>query len=224
MANRLRIVIAEDNYLVREGMRRLLEDSGEIEVVAAVSTAEELLDAVARLRPEAALTDIRMPPGHQMEGITAAHTIRATFPRVGVVVLSQHADQAYAFELLKHGTAGLAYLLKERVGDLDELLRALREVVAGRSVIDPRVVELLVSHRARLAQSPISLLTPRELDVLRQMAEGKTNRAIAEALMLSESAVEKYSNAIFAKLGLTEEPQVHRRVAAVLTYLRDVDQ
>ena len=222
MANSLRIVIAEDNYLVREGTRRLLEDSGEVEVLAAVSTAEELLDAVARLRPAAALTDIRMPPGHHMEGITAAHTIRAAFPHVGVVVLSQHADEAYAFELLKHGSAGLAYLLKERVGELDELLRALREVAAGRSVIDPRVVELLVSHRARLAQSPLGLLSPRELDVLRQMAEGKTNRAIAQALVLSESAVEKHSNAIFSKLSLSEEPQVHRRVAAVLAYLRDV--
>ncbi|HET9223403.1 MAG TPA: response regulator transcription factor [Roseiflexaceae bacterium] len=224
MPNRLRIVIAEDNYLVREGTRRLLEDTGEVEVLAAVSSADELLDAVARMHPDAALTDIRMPPGHHMEGIAAAHTIRATSPRVGVVVLSQHPDEAYAFELLKHGTAGLAYLLKERVGDLDELLRALREVVAGRSVIDPRVVELLISHRARLAQSPISLLSPREVDVLRQMAEGKTNRAIAEALILSESAVEKHSNAIFAKLGLSEEPQVHRRVAAVLTYLRDIGQ
>jgi DNA-binding NarL/FixJ family response regulator len=222
MANRLRIVIAEDHYLVREGTRRLLEDSGEVEVLAAVSTAEELLDAVARLRPDAALTDIRMPPGDHMEGIAAAHTIRARSTHVGVVVLSQHADEAYAFELLKHGAVGLAYLLKERVGELDELLRALREVVAGRSVIDPRVVEVLISHRARLAQSPISLLTPRELDVLRQMAEGKTNRAIAEALMLSESAVEKHSNAIFGKFGLNEEPQVHRRVAAVLTYLRDI--
>jgi DNA-binding NarL/FixJ family response regulator len=217
-------VIAEDNYLVREGTRRLLEDTGEVEVLAAVSSADELLDAVARLHPDVALTDIRMPPGHHMEGIAAAHTIRATSPQVGVVVLSQHADEAYAFELLKHGTAGLAYLLKERVGDLDELLRALREVVAGRSVIDPRVVELLISHRARLAQSPMSLLSPRELDVLRRMAEGKTNRAIAETLMLSESAVEKHSNAIFAKLGLSEEPQVHRRVAAVLTYLRDIGQ
>jgi DNA-binding NarL/FixJ family response regulator len=222
MANPLRIVIAEDNYLVREGTRRLLEDSGEVEVLAAVSTAEELLDAVARLHPEAALTDIRMPPGHHMEGIAAAHSIRAMFPHIGVVVLSQHADEAYAFELLKHGAAGLAYLLKERVGDLDELVRALREVAAGRSVIDPRVVELLISRRAHLAQSPLSLLSPRELEVLRHMAEGKTNRAIAEALVLSESAVEKHSNAIFSKLGLSEEPQVHRRVAAVLTYLRDV--
>jgi DNA-binding NarL/FixJ family response regulator len=224
MTNRLRIVIAEDNYLVREGTRRLLEDSGEIDVVAAVGTADELLDAVARLSPDAALTDIRMPPGHQIEGIVAAHAIRATFPQVGVVVLSQHADEAYAFELLRHGTAGLAYLLKERVGDLDELLRALHEVVAGRSVIDPRVVELLVSHRARAAQSRVSLLSPRELDVLRQMAEGHTNRAIAAALVLSESAVEKHINAIFGKLGLADEPQLHRRVAAVLTYLRDTAQ
>ena len=222
MPERLRIVIAEDNYLVREGTRRLLEDSGEVEVIAAVSTAGELLDAVMRLHPKAVLTDIRMPPGHHIEGIEAAHTIRAKYPNVGVVVLSQHADEAYAFELLKHGTAGLAYLLKERVGDLDELLRALREVVAGRSVIDPRVVELLVAHRARRAESPVSALTPRELDVLREMAQGKTNRAIAEALVLSESAVEKHVNAIFSKLGIASEAQLHRRVAAVLTFLRDV--
>jgi DNA-binding NarL/FixJ family response regulator len=222
MPDRLRIVIAEDNYLVREGTRRLLEDSGAVDVIAAVSTAGELLDAVMRLHPDAVLTDIRMPPGHHMEGIEAAHTIRAAYPHVGVVVLSQHADEAYAFELLKHGTAGLAYLLKERVGDLDELLRALREVVAGRSVIDARVVELLVAHRARMAESPVSTLSPRELDVLRAMAQGQTNRAIAERLVLSESAVEKHVNAIFSKLGIANEPQLHRRVAAVLTFLRDV--
>jgi len=221
MPDRLRIVIAEDNYLVREGTRRLLEDSGEVDVIAAVCTAGELLDAVMRLHPDAVLTDIRMPPGHHMEGIEAAHAIRATSPHVGVVVLSQHAAEAYAFELLKHGTAGLAYLLKERVGDLDELLRALREVVGGRSVIDARVVELLVAHRARLAESPVSALSPRELEVLRAMAQGKTNRAIAESLVLSESAVEKHVNAIFSKLGISNEPQLHRRVAAVLAFLRD---
>ena len=126
MSRSLRVVIAEDNYLVREGTRRLLEDSNEVEVVAAVGTADELLDAVDRLAPDAVLTDIRMPPGHDMEGIHAAHQIRARHPQVGVVVLSQHADEAYAFQLLKDGTAGLAYLLKERVGDTDELLRALR--------------------------------------------------------------------------------------------------
>jgi DNA-binding NarL/FixJ family response regulator len=138
-----------------------------------------------------------------------------------VVVLSQHAQEAYAFELLKNGTGGLAYLLKDRVGDLEQLLRALREVCAGRSVIDPIVVEALVARRVRLADSPVARLTPRELDVLREMAQGKTNAAIAEALFLSESGVEKHVNAIFAKLGFSTEPQVHRRVAAVLTFLRD---
>src|SRR5207302_974857 len=220
MTEPLRIVIAEDNYLVREGTRRLLEDSGEVEVVAAVGSPDELLDAVDRLLPHAVLTDIRMPPGHDVEGIQAAHKIRADHPRIGVVVLSQHADEAYAFELLKNGTAGLAYLLKERVGDSDELLRALRETVAGRSVIDPAVVEGLIARRKRLERSPLADLTPREMDVLREMAEGRTNAAIAARLSVSESAVEKYANGIFSKLGLTEEKQVHRRVAAVLTFLR----
>ena len=221
MTERLRVLIAEDNYLVREGTRRLLEDSGEIEVVAAVGSAEELLDAVERLRPDAVVTDIRMPPGHDMEGIEAAHRIRARHPQVGVVVLSQHADEGYAYELLKNGTGGLAYLLKERVGDLEDLVRAIRETVAGRSVIDPAVVEALLARRSRLANSPISELTPREMDVLREMAQGKTNAAVAAALSVSESAVEKYGNAIFSKLGLSEEKLVHRRVAAVLTYLHE---
>src|SRR5438105_8184717 len=192
MASPLRVVIAEDNYLVREGTRRLLEDSAEVEVVAAVGTASELIDAVERLRPEAVLTDIRMPPGHRTEGIEAAHTIRASHSQVGVVVLSQHADEAYAFQLFRHGTAGLAYLLKERVGDPDELLRALKEVVAGRSVIDSQIVELLLTQRRREADSPIATLSRRELEVVQQMAEGKTNGGIAEALVLSESAVEKH--------------------------------
>jgi DNA-binding NarL/FixJ family response regulator len=217
----LRVVIAEDNYLVREGTRQLLQASGEVEIVAAVGTAVELLHAVERLRPNAVIADIRMPPGHHMEGIEAAHAIRARQTGVGVVVLSQHADEAYAFELLKDGTAGLAYLLKERVGDLSELLRALREVVAGRSVIDPQVVEILVARRTRLLQTPLNRLSLRELDVLREMAQGKTNAAIAQALALSESAVEKHAYTIFSKLGLTEEPQVHRRVAAVLAFLRE---
>lgn len=223
MSDALLVVLAEDNYLVREGMRRLLEDSGEVRVVAAVGTAEELLDAVERLQPHAVVTDIRMPPAHHMEGIHAAHAIRARWPKVGVVVLSQHADEAYAFELLKDGTAGLAYLLKDRVGDLDELLRALREVRSGRSVIDPQVVENLVARRARLIDSPVARLTPRELEVLREMAQGKTNTAVASTLSLSESAIEKHVNAIFSKLGLAEEPHVNRRVTAVLTYLRDGD-
>jgi len=217
----LRVVIAEDNYLVREGTRQLLQASGQVEVVAAVGTAQELLHAVERLRPHAVIADIRMPPGHHMEGIEAAHAIRVRHPEVGVVILSQHADEAYAFQLLKNGTASLAYLLKERVGDLNEILRALREVVAGRSVIDPQVVETLVARRTRLNQTPLSELSPRELDVLRGMAQGKTNAAISKDLALSESSVEKHVYTIFSKLGLTEEPQVHRRVAAVLTFLRE---
>lgn len=221
MPEPLRVAIADDNYLVREGTRRLLEDSGEVVVVAAVGTPDELLEAVDRLLPDAVLTDIRMPPNHDMEGIQAALQIRVRHPQVGVVLLSQYADAAYAFQLLKDGTAGLAYLLKERVGDRDELLRALRETIAGRSVIDPVVVEALLARQGRLAHSPLATLTPRETAVLREMAQGKTNAAIADSLSVSESAVEKYGNAIFSKLGLSEEPQVHRRVAAVLAFLRE---
>ncbi len=221
MSDRLRVVIAEDNYLVREGTRQILQGSGEVEVVAATSTADELLRAVDRLVPDAVVADIRMPPGHHMEGIEAAHEIRQRHPSIGVVILSQHADEAYAFQLLKNGTAGLAYLLKERVGDVHELVRSLREVVAGRSVIDPQVVEALVQRRARISRSPVNYLTSRELDVLRKMAEGKTNAAIGSELSLSESSVEKHVYTIFSKLGLDEEPHVHRRVAAVLTYLRE---
>src|SRR5262245_61854775 len=166
MPERLRVVIAEDNYLVREGTRKLLEDSGEVEVVAAGGDAGDLLAAVRRLAPDAVLTDIRMPPGHHMEGIEAAHTIRAEHPGLGVVVLSQHTDEAYAFALLGDGTAGLAYLLKDRLGDLEDLIVALREVVTGGSVIDPVVVESLVARRTRAAHSPLAALTPREADVL----------------------------------------------------------
>lgn len=221
MPDRLRIVIADDNYLVREGTRRLFEDSGEIEVLAAVGTPDELLDAVERFRPQAVVTDIRMPPGHNMEGITAAHRIRARYPEIGVLVLSQHADEGYAFELLKDGTAGLAYLMKERVGDLEELIRALRETIAGRSVIDPVVVEALLARRSRLSRSPLRDLTPREMDVLSEMAQGKTNAAIAASLSVSESAVEKYANGIFSKLELSQEQPVHRRVTAVLAFLHE---
>jgi DNA-binding NarL/FixJ family response regulator len=223
VSERLRVVIAEDNYLVREGTRRLLEDSGEVVVVASVSTADELLEVVNGLRPDVVLTDIRMPPGHHLEGIQAAHAIRLRHPGIGVVVLSQHSDAAYALQLFKNGTDGLGYLLKTRVGELDELVHALREVAAGRSVIDPGVVERLVDYRARQAESPLSSLSGREVDVLREMAEGKSNLAIAGALHLSESSVEKYVNTIFSKLGLSEERSVSRRVTAVLTYLHDAN-
>jgi DNA-binding NarL/FixJ family response regulator len=232
MAEPLRVIIADDNYLVREGTRRLLEDSGEVTVLAAVGSAPELLDATGRTRPCAVLTDIRMPPsgrsapgdgpgGPSMEGIDAAHAIRRADPATGVVVLSQYADESYAFELFKNGTAGLAYLLKDRVGDLRQLLSALRAVVGGGSVVDPQVIDALVARRVRLRESPLARLTPRELDVLREMAQGRGNKSIAGELSLSESSVEKHVNAIFSKLDLASEQLVHRRVAAVLTFLRD---
>lgn len=217
----LRVVIAEDNYLVREGTRRLLEDSGEVVVVAAVGDATTLLAAVDEHHPDVVITDIRMPPGHSTEGITAAHAIRAAHPSVGVVVLSQYSDADYAVQLLGSGTDGLGYLLKASIGDLDDVLHALHEVAAGRSVVDAGVVERLVDRRVSAAQSPLRALAPRELEVLREMAEGRTNAAIAATLHLAESTVEKHVNAIFTKLGLTEERTLSRRVAAVLSYLRD---
>jgi DNA-binding NarL/FixJ family response regulator len=215
----LRVVIAEDNYLVREGVRRLLEDSGEVDVVAGTGDATELLDAVRRLSPDAVLTDIRMPPGHHMEGIEAARAIRAAHPATGVVVLSQHADESYALALFADGSAGLGYLLKDRIGDLEDLVHALREVRGGGSVIDPQIVDTLVRRRSAAASSPLAALSPRELEVLREMAAGKTNAGIEQALFLSTSTVEKHVNAIFTKLRLPETG-VHRRVAAVLAFLQ----
>jgi DNA-binding NarL/FixJ family response regulator len=215
----LRVVIAEDNYLVREGIRRLLEDSGEIDVVACTGSAIELLDAVRRFSPDAVLTDIRMPPSHHMEGIEAARVIRAAHPGTGVVVLSQHADESYAFALFAGGSAGLGYLLKDRIGDLEDLVHALREVNAGGSVIDPQIVDTLVRRRSAGAADPLAELSPRELDVLREMAQGRTNAGIEQSLYLSSSTVEKHVNAIFTKLRLPATG-VHRRVAAVLAFLQ----
>lgn len=216
----MRIVIADDHYLVREGTRRILEDSGEVEVLATVGDGDQLRGAVARLAPDAAIVDIRMPPGHQMEGIEAAHEIRAKYPGVGVVVLSAHANPLYAFELFRDGTSGLAYLLKDRVGDLDELLRALREVIAGASVIDPLVVEGLLKRQRNSADRLLAGLTDREAEVLAAMAEGRSNSAIGDGLFISQSAVEKHINSILAKLDLpADATETHRRVAAVLAFL-----
>jgi DNA-binding NarL/FixJ family response regulator len=220
----MKVVIAEDHYLVREGTRRLLESSGEVVVAAAVESAEAVLNAVDRLRPDAVITDIRMPPTNQMEGIEVAHAIRSKHPSVGVVVLSQYVNSLYAFELFRNGTGGLAYLLKDRVGELEELLRALREVISGGSVIDPQVVEGLLARRQQLAGSLLDTLTSREMEVLTEMAQGKSNAAIAESLFISQSAIEKHINSIFAKLALSAEDGAHhRRVAAVLTFLRNQD-
>ena len=221
MPEPLRVVIADDSFLVREGTRRLLEDSGEVRVLAAVGDAEELFAAVASCAPDAVITDIRMPPTHSTEGIEAARRIRREHPDVGVVVLSQYSDAAYATELFREGTDGLGYLLKVSIGELDEIVGALRAVASGRSVVDPAVVQRLVEQRVHQSESPLRALTPREVQVLSEMAEGRTNASIAENLHLSESAIEKYVNAIFTKFGLVEERRVSRRVAAVLAYLRD---
>jgi DNA-binding NarL/FixJ family response regulator len=220
----IRVVIAEDHFLVREGTRKLFESSGQVEVVASVPDKPALLDAVQRLRPDAVVVDIRMPPQHQTEGIDAAHEIRQRFPDTGVVVLSQYANALYAFQLFKGGTEGLAYLLKDRVGDLDQLLSAVVAVTEGRSVIDSQVVESLLA-RGKVAQGPeLNQLTERERDVLGEMAQGKSNQAIAESLFVSESAVEKHVSAIFTKLALEDKDTgINRRVAAVLAFLQASD-
>jgi DNA-binding NarL/FixJ family response regulator len=217
-------VFAEDNYLVREGTVALLADVDDVEVVGTAADLDELLALVGSETPDAVLTDIRMPPTGTDEGIRAAKTIRAEHPDVGVVVLSQFADEAYAYDLLKDGAGGLGYLLKERVADVDEVVRALQEVSRGGSVLDPKVVESLVAAKDRMAHSPLATLTDREREVLSHMAQGQNNAAIAKSLFLTERAVEKHINSLFHKLDLTEEPDVHRRVMAVLAFLRESDR
>ena len=217
----IRLVLAEDHYLVREGIRRLLEAEPDIEVAAACGDLEALLDAVESEAPDVVVTDIRMPPGGVDEGIQAALRLRETRPDLGVVVLSTYSDPTYALALLEGGTAGRAYLLKERLTDVEQLVEAIRAVAAGGSVIDPKVVETLVAEKARDEASPLSQLTPRERDVLREMAEGKNNAAIAEALVLTERSVEKVIHSIFLKLGLAWETAVHKRVKAVIFYLSE---
>jgi DNA-binding NarL/FixJ family response regulator len=217
----IRVVLADDHYLVREGIRRLLETRPDLEVAAVCGDLDSLLAAVEAERPEVVITDIRMPPGDADEGIQAAERLRETNPEVGVVVLSQYANPSYALALLKGGSAGRAYLLKERVKDLGELEAAISAVADGGSMIDPKVVEALVAENARSEESPLSQLTPRERDVLRAMAEGKNNAAIAAALFLTERSVEKVIHSIFLKLGLTWETTVHKRVKAVILYLAE---
>jgi DNA-binding NarL/FixJ family response regulator len=217
----LRVVFAEDNYLVREGTTALLSSSGGVDVVATATTFDELMSAVDDHHPDAVLTDIRMPPTGTDEGIRAAKAIRQKSSDIGVVVLSQYVEEEYAYELLKDGASGLGYLLKERVGELDEVVRALSEVAKGGSVLDPKVVETLVAAKERLASSPLVQLTEREREVLAHMAQGQNNAAIARSLFLTERAIEKHINSLFHKLGLTEEPDVHRRVMAVLAFLHE---
>ena len=220
----IRIVLAEDHYLVREGVRRLLEAQPGLEVAAVCGDLDSLFEAVERERPDVVVTDIRMPPSHSDEGIQAARRLRDTSPDLGVVVLSQYSNPSYALALLDTGSAGRAYLLKERVNDLDQLVTAIRTVSEGGSLIDPKVVEGLVADRARAATSPVGELTPREREVLRKMAEGENNGSIAADLVVTEQSVEKVIHSIFMKLGLTWEPAVHKRVKAVILYLAESDQ
>jgi DNA-binding NarL/FixJ family response regulator len=217
----IRLVLAEDQYLVREGLRRLLESQDDLEVVAVCDDLDSLLAAVEAERPDVVVTDIRMPPGSSDEGIQAAARLRETNPEVGVVVLSQYATPSYVLALLENGSEGRAYLLKERVKDLEQLVGAIRAVAEGSSVMDPKVVEALVAQNARAEDSPLNQLTPRERDVLREMAEGRNNAAIAETLFLTERSVEKVIHSIFLKLGLTWETAVHKRVKAVILYLAE---
>jgi DNA-binding NarL/FixJ family response regulator len=213
----LRVVFADDHYLVREGVSALLAEVHDVELVAVVADSESLLRSVADASPDAVLTDIRMPPTHTTEGIQAAKRIRAEHPGVGVVVLSQYVEEDYAFELLAGGVGGMGYLLKERVNDVDELVRALREVARGGSVLDPRVVEALLARGA--SDGPLLGLTDREREVLEVMATGRNNATIAKTLFMSDRAVEKHIGSVFQKLGLIDEQLVNRRVMAVLAYL-----
>jgi DNA-binding NarL/FixJ family response regulator/DNA-binding SARP family transcriptional activator len=218
-----RLVLAEDHYLLREGMRRLLETNSDLEVVAVCEDLDSLLAAVEAERPDVVVTDIRMPPGNLDEGIRASDRLRVEHPDVGVVVLSQYLEPAYALALFEEGTERRAYLLKERVHDVGQLVAAIRAVAEGGSVVDPKVVEALVAEKTRREHSPLDELTQRERDVLREMAEGKNNAAIAEALRLSERTVEKVIHSIFLKLGLAWETAVHKRVKAVIFYLSGTD-
>ena len=217
----IRIVVAEDAYLIRESIERLLAGRDDIELAAVCEDLDSLMRAVESERPDVVLTDIRMPPGGSDEGIQAAERLRETSPETGVVVLSQYSEPRYALRLLGEGSEGRGYLLKERVSDVEQLVTAIREVARGGSVIDPKLVDALVGARAAAERSPLAELTPREREVLGEMAQGKSNAAIAGSLVLTERAVEKHAGSIFSKLGLTWEENVNRRVKAVLIYLSE---
>jgi DNA-binding NarL/FixJ family response regulator len=217
----IRVVLADDSLIVREGVRELLQSVEELDIVATCSDLDSLRAAIDREHPDVVLTDIRMPPTNTDEGIRVAEGLRISAPSTGVVVLSQYADAEYALALLDKGAAGRAYLLKERVSDLGQLVNAIREVARGGSVVDTRVIENLIAERSRNKRSALADLTQREREVLASLAEGKNNAAIGRALHLTDGAVEKHISAIFSKLGLTEEQAVHRRVKATLIYLAE---
>jgi DNA-binding NarL/FixJ family response regulator len=213
----VRVVIAEDSVLLREGVARILADAG-FEVVGQAGTADELMLKVRSYSPDVAIVDIRMPPTHTDEGLQAAHEIREKHPGIGVLVLSQYIEPAYAMELLAESAEGVGYLLKDRISDVDEFSDAVRRVADGGSALDPEIVSQLVGRRR--GDDPLGELTPREREVLGLMAEGRSNQGIAERLVVTERAVEKHVTSIFSKLNLPAATADHRRVLAVLAYLR----
>jgi DNA-binding NarL/FixJ family response regulator len=220
-ARPIRVVAAEDSYVIREFLTSTLEAAPEVDLVAVCSNRNELDHAIESLRPDVLVTDIRMPPSGGDEGIAVASALRETNPDVGVVVLSQYAEPQYAVALFEAGSARRAYLLKERIRNRADLIGAVEAVAGGGSVIDPRIVEVLIQARARADRSPLSELTPRELELLGEVAAGKSNGAIAESLVLTKRAVEKHVNSIFSKLDLPEDQDVSRRVKATLIYLSE---
>jgi DNA-binding NarL/FixJ family response regulator len=217
----LRVALADDSFLMREAIQQVCEHEGGVLVGAACEDGDALLAAVEREHPDVVVTDVRMPPSGDDEGIRIAQRLRATHPEIGVVVLSQYAEPRYGLELISGGAAGRAYLLKDRVHDRGELHAAIEVVSRGGSMIDPAILSQLLESDGRRADSPLTGLTPREREVLAAMATGKSNQAIAEELVLTKRAVEKHVGAIFQKLGLPDEDQVSRRVAAVLMYLSE---
>jgi DNA-binding NarL/FixJ family response regulator len=217
----IRVVVAEDSLIVREGLQQLLAASPNVDVVAAYGDVQAVLDALERDRPDVVLTDIRMPPSNTDEGIRLANHLREGGRSTGVVVLSQYAEPPYVLALLESGSDRRGYLLKERIHDRGQLVSAIETVARGGSVIDPKIVEVLVEANARTDRSPLAELTPRERDVLAEMAEGKSNAAIAESLVLTKRAVEKHINSIFMKLGLAASEDVSKRVKATLLFLAD---
>jgi DNA-binding NarL/FixJ family response regulator len=222
----IRVILGEDSYIVREGLQQVLAGAPQVEVVADCGDADSLLREIDALRPDVVVTDIRMPPSDTDEGIRLAVHLRTAHPQIGVVVLSQYSDPGYVLSLLDSGSDGRAYLLKERVHDRRQLVGAIEAVASGQSVIDPKIVEVLVTAKARGARSPLTELTPRELEVLAAIAEGKSNAAISDALVLTKRAVEKHINSIFLKLNLSHSPlaeDVSPRVKAALLFLAESD-
>ena len=214
----IRVLLAEDSYVVREGIRALIETQDGLTLVGTCGDLPALMAEVDECRPDVVMTDIRMPPTQTDEGVQAAEWLRNTHPDIGVVVLSQYVEEGFAVRLFDKGSSGRAYLLKERVGDVEDLVEAIQQVHQGGSVVDRAVVDTLISARSR-QRSPIDDLTSREREVLSHIARGSNNKAIAERLVLSPRAVEKHINSIFAKLGLADEPDSHHRVRAVLLYM-----